>query len=488
MNKPLILTTLILSILLAGCNSPCQEEYEFLSRQSLSDPFFLHKSYELTRDSTSDEETQKLNELLFITASRRSGAKRNNEASIQAVEDYFLSRDAKLPLASARFEHAAILRENGNIPAAASLITKAYKTASDYDNQILLTEISLETAYIHRICGNKTYAKIYALRAVEHAEKTNWPQLMNKAYNSAGRISLEEGNKKEAKRYLYKNKGILGRLGRVEQGDIMCLAAECLLKEGCPEKAMKYIKSSDMLYPSSLSSLVYGDINLALGDTLSAKKYYTFATNSFDNEILKETALRLVELYEYNKDKNKEDLLFASRMLNKAFLGQDKVEAEKAEKIMKEMDRDDSPLPYLVALFLLCASSSATYIIWKRKRKPAVKNNLEGLMNDKIVATLRERCESAEKCTPYDWIELHKAVNLHTPTFLPHLREHEDLSAKEINLCILILLNFAPGQSATALDTSPQNITNMRRRLLKKIFNTDGGAVDFDNMIRLSIK
>ena len=67
--------------------------------------------------------------------------------------------------------------------------------------------------------------------------------------------------------------------------------------------------------------------------------------------------------------------------------------------------------------------------------------------------------------------------------FLAKLNPHE-LNAKEMHLCMLIKLRFIPSEMAILTNSSPQTVTNMRVRLLEKIFCEKGGARDLDRRIR----
>ena len=57
------------------------------------------------------------------------------------------------------------------------------------------------------------------------------------------------------------------------------------------------------------------------------------------------------------------------------------------------------------------------------------------------------------------------------------------LSEREVNVCLLIRQNFLPSEIAILTCSSPQAITNMRVRLLQKLFNRTGGARDFDQLL-----
>lgn len=67
---------------------------------------------------------------------------------------------------------------------------------------------------------------------------------------------------------------------------------------------------------------------------------------------------------------------------------------------------------------------------------------------------------------------------------MSRLNNTDSLNIKETNVCLLIRLRFIPSEIAILTDMSPQLITNMRVRMLFKIFGERGGARDFDSRIR----
>ena len=58
------------------------------------------------------------------------------------------------------------------------------------------------------------------------------------------------------------------------------------------------------------------------------------------------------------------------------------------------------------------------------------------------------------------------------------------LNVKEQQVCLLTAHSFLPTEIANLTISTPQAITNIRVRLLKKLFNETGGAKDFDIVIK----
>jgi len=82
------------------------------------------------------------------------------------------------------------------------------------------------------------------------------------------------------------------------------------------------------------------------------------------------------------------------------------------------------------------------------------------------------------------WKELQELVDSHMCSFSSFLEEKGIYkNTREYKLCILIRLRFALSEISIGLDISSQNMTNIRSRLLTKMFGVKGGAKEFDQRI-----
>ena len=63
------------------------------------------------------------------------------------------------------------------------------------------------------------------------------------------------------------------------------------------------------------------------------------------------------------------------------------------------------------------------------------------------------------------------------------ISESHSLNVNEFNACILIRAHFKPGDICNMLDVSSSYANKLRRTLLKKLFNTEGKADEFDERI-----
>ena len=105
------------------------------------------------------------------------------------------------------------------------------------------------------------------------------------------------------------------------------------------------------------------------------------------------------------------------------------------------------------------------------------------MLTSACVFSLHRLASRGQMAPESNWHELSQLiVNHDTP--LIKLLNHGDLNAKERHICMLIRLRFIPSELSALLGISPQSVTNMRQRLLQKLFHEKGGAKDFDEKIR----
>ena len=113
-------------------------------------------------------------------------------------------------------------------------------------------------------------------------------------------------------------------------------------------------------------------------------------------------------------------------------------------------------------------------------RKAPEKWNIENeMLATDCVITLHRLASRGRQAPENSRQELYQLVANHDPSLMKTLHQSH-LNEKER----LIRLRFIPSELSVLLGISPQNVTNMRQRLLQKLFHAQGGAKDFDERIR----
>ena len=118
------------------------------------------------------------------------------------------------------------------------------------------------------------------------------------------------------------------------------------------------------------------------------------------------------------------------------------------------------------------------------ERNEAPNDRLDEFEKSSIVKLLKQKASNKESAGLADLGELRDVAAKHIPVFIKTLNNTGyQLQSLETNLCILIKAGFRPSEIAILMNMTPQNISNLRARLNKKMFNTDKGAKDFNEKI-----
>ena len=108
------------------------------------------------------------------------------------------------------------------------------------------------------------------------------------------------------------------------------------------------------------------------------------------------------------------------------------------------------------------------------------------LRNAKITRRLKRLANSNPPQYPTmdDWHELRMMVEQEIPSFPKVLNsDGVSLSDMEYDVCLMIRVQLLPIEISKLKQCSPSHISNIRKRLLLKIFGKEGGSEDFDDEI-----
>ena len=83
-----------------------------------------------------------------------------------------------------------------------------------------------------------------------------------------------------------------------------------------------------------------------------------------------------------------------------------------------------------------------------------------------------------------DWDKLRALVEREIPSFRKTLRVDElSLTELDYDICLMIRVHLLPIEISKLKQCSPSHISNIRKRLLLRIFGIEGGSEDFDDEI-----
>lgn len=102
------------------------------------------------------------------------------------------------------------------------------------------------------------------------------------------------------------------------------------------------------------------------------------------------------------------------------------------------------------------------------------------MMEAPAVERLRELIAAGGHPSDEEWKELSKVFEEYDNGFSKWLADQSGkLNRREMRLCMLSRLHFQPSEAAVLLVTTRQNVTNMRSRMMPKVFGEEGSAADF---------
>ncbi len=79
-----------------------------------------------------------------------------------------------------------------------------------------------------------------------------------------------------------------------------------------------------------------------------------------------------------------------------------------------------------------------------------------------------------------DWENLKNLIDAEIPSFYAVVNHHQNLKEQEYQICMLIRTNFQKSEICNLMNMSSANLSMLRKRLLVKIFATEGSAKEFD--------
>ena len=132
-------------------------------------------------------------------------------------------------------------------------------------------------------------------------------------------------------------------------------------------------------------------------------------------------------------------------------------------------------------------SSFRESIMAVKKKHPEIEewNLQENLEHTPFVTRFKKNGDMGKKADDHEWQELRNAVRTYLPGFIEALNaQGYPLSFRDINICILIKLNFTTYQIRSLIGMSSSSLSTHRSRLLERMFNQKGSAVEFDNRIK----
>lgn len=144
-------------------------------------------------------------------------------------------------------------------------------------------------------------------------------------------------------------------------------------------------------------------------------------------------------------------------------------------------------------------SSKSSLVLDKEKSIMMLKNEIEALTNDSsqgcnesyamfqqkaMVIKFKQLAEKGIEPSSQQWDVLDNIFESFFRQFKLTLENNHKLSENEYRICMLVWLGFTPYQMKILMNMSSSNISNIRKRLSKKLFDKEMTTSKFDDEIR----
>ena len=452
---------------------------------------------------------------------------RFKKKEIDSLVIYFEEAGNDAILAKAYYYAGRVYFEIGDTPHALSLYQKALQCVDSHDFP-LQGDIHCQIAYIYNMCDLNDDAILSLRQALTADSLSGNGRNMLYDFRDLGENYYEKREYEKAKTYAYrgiqkaasiKDSLLTGHLYALLANSYRMMGKQTLAMQAFKE-CLKYDfdKDKNGLYCTGIDLLTDNHEEVP-------QEYITWLTDS-GNVLSK----RFISRYLTQQAIERKDFSAASKHFQKFIVYSDSANQEKkaygvkqVEKLynykikeqeniqLKKENKIEKAITILCGL-LLVLSCLLIYFIRKGnkqrerilklkldKYKQAIasrkllsdmseqdsEKSLSPLMASNIYAILQKQIEEKTyRLSPQEWKDLEHTLNGIYPNLVSSLNDLCSISEQEIRICLLIKCNIRPIDIASFVNRSKEAISSNRRRLYKKAFGKDGGAQDWDNIIR----
>lgn len=322
---------------------------------------------------------------------------------------------------------------------------KNYQLARNYIDSAMTTSHLYETAKsagdLYEQLGNKEKACDYYYMSVEARD----PETRIASYKKLIAYAKQAG---DARREL----SLSHRLNREYENYQAVNATEIAnyQTEFDARTAARQIRKTEHVWMISITALLLSVLVIYLS--------YRVRTQKYRQIIEQQNARYIADLEQYTQTRNLLRHLRHERQSNNALIATKMEEIRSLQQKLADYQED--------------------------RQKPENWALPDTLLNAEAVLQLHNLAAHGRSATTEHWQAVYDLMSEQQSTFVQALDTAGLLSHKERNICLLIRLRFIPSEIAALTASSSQSVTNIRVRLLNKLFNKVGGAKDFDAMIR----
>jgi len=464
-------------------------------------------------DTTMSESDRVLFGLVYTEAIHRSGLYIANDSLIKASMEYFRRNGDDVRLARSLLHYGIILYQQQKTREAVLMMKQAEQMACSMDEPALDWYLFSVLGDVSDNVGEYNMTLRYYKQALKAAQQVDNKQWTVQTLNNIATTFDVLGETDSLNYYLEIAKPLADKVEGDVKSNYLVNEATYLMKTGKTDEAKRLLNESMKISPTDRGNKLLADIFVQEGDTASALMQWYKLTTSLSPDVAIQSYHLLIDCL--NMEGDTKNAAVYSQRLNEVY--RDIYDRRDAADIVDVMTQFDEQLKerrqyrtvialLSVIIFLMIISA---LIVWYNRRRIyklnvsfAETRHKYNLTQSELTQVRRqkEREQRENSLKMKETVSrLHALANKGKPVAdenanelaqlsyaqNPILRELlSSLNTKEQLVCLLTIQNFQPTEIATLTICTPQAITNIRVRLLKKLFGLTGGAKDFDSAIK----
>ncbi len=490
------------SLVFAACSSEHGRNTKLLQAEALCQHYpdsTIRLLDGLDIDSFSVEADRALYGLVFTEAIHRIGLTLSSDTLISISQQFYEQQGDDERLARACLHHGIVLYGQQHYGEAFRLLKRAEELAGDLNDFALNYELFAVMGDINDNANNYPLTLNYYHLSLWAAQQLGNKEWTARQLNNLATTFDAMNNTDSLKAYIEKCRPLLDNVQGPIRATMLTNLGSYYLHQNDLAKAKEYLLLSQQTAYLDKTIKLLGDIAASEGKWTQACDYWFQTLQSGDYAIRIDAYRKLINHYdslaEYD-GKHHQMASHLSQRLNKLY--RDNYEYNDAASITDMQAQYDEQqrerhqyrtmigLLTALAIVILIAGLIAWYYILTHRELVQMQRQKKRLMRDNsrqlkdVTARLHKTVNLGQVAKDEDISALAQCCYSLNPALLTLLKQ---LSTKEQTVCLLIRQHFQPSEIAILVASSPQSITNLRVRLLQKLFNETGGAKDFDQRI-----
>ena len=476
-----IVFILMCSLVFAACSSEHCRNTRLLQAEALCQQYpdsTIRLLDGLDIDSFSVEADRALYGLVFTEAIHRIGLILSSDTLINLSQQFYEKQGDDVRLVRACLHHGIVLYGQKRYGEAFRLLKRAEELAEDVNDLALNYELFAVMGDINDNANNYPLTLEYYHRSLRAAEQLGNQEWTVRQLNNLATTFDAMNNTDSLKAYIERCRPLQDSVQGPIRATMLTNMGSYYLHQNDLDKAKEYLLLSQQTTYLDKTIKLLGDIAALEGKWPQACDYWFQTLQSGDYAIRIDAYRKLINYY---------DTLYRDNYENNGATSILDMQAQYDEQ-QKERHQYRTMIGLLTALaiVILIAGLIAWYYIlthrelvqMQRQKKRQLRDNSRQLKD--VTARLHKTVNLGQVAKDEDISALAQCSYSLNPALLALLKP---LGTKEQAVCLLIRQHFQPSEIAILVASSPQSITNLRVRLLQKLFNETGGAKDFDQRI-----